>query len=116
MTHTVIMCTLVADIFSTFKSLPFTGMRNQINNYLYAAFLIIEEIFDQYLNIFLCDKSNICRLEIITHRSNIVRSPKLIWAPCAQLYSLAETPPPPPRIWAHIRGRYWSAKIDDISL
>ncbi len=23
---------------------------------------------------------------------------------------------PPPRIWAHIRGRYWSAKIDDISL
>ncbi len=24
--------------------------------------------------------------------------------------------PPSPRIWAHIRGRYWSAKIDDISL
>jgi hypothetical protein len=23
---------------------------------------------------------------------------------------------PPPRIWAHMRGRYWSAKIDDISL
>ncbi len=23
---------------------------------------------------------------------------------------------PFPRIWAHIRGRYWSAKIDDISL
>jgi hypothetical protein len=21
---------------------------------------------------------------------------------------------PSPRIWAHIRGRYWSAKIDDI--
>ncbi len=20
----------------------------------------------------------------------------------------------PPRIWAHIRGRYWSAKVDDI--
>jgi hypothetical protein len=36
----------------------------------------------------------------------------------AQLYSLAETPQPtPPRIcWAHIRGRYWSAKKDDISL
>jgi hypothetical protein len=35
-----------------------------------------------------------------------------------QLYSLAETPQPlpSPRIWAHIRGRYWSAKIDDISL
>jgi hypothetical protein len=23
--------------------------------------------------------------------------------------------PPPPRNWAHLRGRYWSAKIDDIS-
>ncbi len=32
-----------------------------------------------------------------------------------QIYSLAETPDPPPppacRIWAHILGRYWSAKI-----
>jgi hypothetical protein len=44
-----------------------------------------------------------------------VRSPLFVWAPCAQLYSLAETPPFP-RIWAHIRGRYWSAKIEDISL
>ncbi len=42
---------------------------------------------------------------------------------CAQLYSLAETPhppgpppPPSPRIGTPIRGRYWSAKIDDISL
>jgi hypothetical protein len=37
---------------------------------------------------------------------------------CVQLYLMAETPqfPPSPRIWAHIRGRYWSAKIDDISL
>jgi hypothetical protein len=38
------------------------------------------------------------------------------------LYSLAETPQatthssPSRRIWAHIRGRYWSAQIDDISL
>ncbi len=24
--------------------------------------------------------------------------------------------PPYPRIWAHIRGHYWSAKIDDITL
>ncbi len=33
------------------------------------------------------------------------------WDPAAQ-------PPtfPPTRNWAHIRGRYWSAKIDDISL
>jgi hypothetical protein len=29
---------------------------------------------------------------------------------------LATPPPTPPGIWAHIRGRYWSAKIDDISL
>jgi hypothetical protein len=26
------------------------------------------------------------------------------------------SPPLPPRIWAHIQGRYWSAKIGDISL
>jgi hypothetical protein len=29
---------------------------------------------------------------------------------------LAETSQPPPLIWAHLRRRYWSAKIDDISL
>jgi hypothetical protein len=36
----------------------------------------------------------------------------------AQLNSLAEAPQlsPSPRIRAHIRGRYWSPKIDDISL
>jgi hypothetical protein len=47
-------------------------------------------------------------------------SPKFIWAPCASdvhmLYSLAETTQAPPRIGTRIRGRYWSAKIDDISL
>jgi hypothetical protein len=39
---------------------------------------------------------------------------------CIAVYSLAETLqlfPPFPRIWAHIRGRYWPAKVlDDISL
>jgi hypothetical protein len=37
--------------------------------------------------------------------------------------SSANTPQPPPTpptiphsIWAHVRGRYWSAKIDDITL
>ncbi len=46
------------------------------------------------------------------------RCTKFICAPCVQLYSLAETPQlhPSPRIWALIRGRYWSARIDDISL
>jgi hypothetical protein len=26
------------------------------------------------------------------------------------------TPPSSPRIWAHMRGQYWSAKVDDIFL
>ncbi len=42
-----------------------------------------------------------------------------IRAPCAHLYSLhllRLRNRPTPRIWAHIQGRYWSAKIDDISL
>jgi hypothetical protein len=35
-----------------------------------------------------------------------------------QLFTLAETPHPPPgpRIWAQIRWRYWSANKDDIFL
>jgi hypothetical protein len=43
---------------------------------------------------------------------------KIYLGSCVQLYSLAETPQilPPPRIWAHIRGRHWSAKTDEISL
>ncbi len=50
----------------------------------------------------------------IVHSSMVkheVRSPKFIWVP-VYMYSLAETLqiPPPPRIWAHIRGRYWSAR------
>ncbi len=37
---------------------------------------------------------------------------------CAQLHSLAVTPqlPPPPSFGPVLRGRYWSAKIDDIFL
>jgi hypothetical protein len=34
----------------------------------------------------------------------------------AVLIGLDPTTPPYPPIWAHILGRYWSAKIDDISL
>ncbi len=47
-----------------------------------------------------------------------VRSSKFIWAPCAQLYNWLRPRnyPPPPTFWAHVRGHYWSAKIDDISL
>ncbi len=42
-----------------------------------------------------------------------VRSPKFIWAPCAQLYSLAEAPQPPPPAFGLI---YECSKIDSISL
>jgi hypothetical protein len=49
-------------------------------------------------------------------RRHGVRYPKYIWAPCAQLYSLAETLHPPPPHLDSYRGRYWSVKIDDISL
>ncbi len=40
---------------------------------------------------------------------------RFIWAP---MYSCIHwlRPCNSPSIWAHIRGRYWSAKIDDISL
>ncbi len=31
-----------------------------------------------------------------------VRTPKFIWAPCVQLYSLAETPQPPPPAFGFI--------------
>jgi hypothetical protein len=43
---------------------------------------------------------------------------KVYLGPCVQLYLLAETPqlPTSPRIWAHIRERYWSDKTEDISL
>jgi hypothetical protein len=40
-----------------------------------------------------------------------VRSPKFFWATCGTF-----PPPLPPAFWAHIQGRYWSAKRDDISL
>jgi hypothetical protein len=53
------------------------------------------------------------------HRLNGVRSPKFIWAPCPQLSHWLRSrnqTRPTPRIWALIRGRYWSAKIADITL
>ncbi len=51
------------------------------------------------------------------------RSPKFIWVPCHVMctavlicWDPATPPPSPPRIWTRIRGRYWSAKIGEISL
>jgi hypothetical protein len=51
-----------------------------------------------------------------THRLN-----KFIWAPChvmckaVLIGSVPATPPPSPAFGLVLRGRYWSAKIDDIS-
>ncbi len=62
------------------------------------------------------------RITVYNHRLNMeLDLHSLLGLPrTAAVYSLAETPqlPPPPslRIWAQIRGRYWSEKIDDISL
>jgi hypothetical protein len=55
---------------------------------------------------------------LYTQNFGLMPYSKVYLGSCVQLYSLAETPqlPPHPRVWAHIRGRYWSAKIDDISL
>ena len=51
-----------------------------------------------------------------THRLKMELVSKVDLGSCVQLYSLAKTPqlPPAPRIWAHIRGRYWSAQIDNM--
>ncbi len=50
------------------------------------------------------------------HRLKGVRTLKFFWAPCAQLYPIGWTPLTPSPYLAFIRGRYWSAKMDDISL
>ncbi len=61
------------------------------------------------------------RVGAVDHRLNMVDFQNLFglhvtW--CAQLYLLAGTPQPPlsPSIGTRLRGPYWSAKIDDISL
>jgi hypothetical protein len=59
-----------------------------------------------------CDSTH---LDVSIHRLTVeLDFQRFFWAPCAQLYSLAESPQLP--LSPHIRGRYWSAKIDDISL
>jgi hypothetical protein len=43
--------------------------------------------------------------------------PKFFWGSmCTAVLIGPAIPPISPRIWAHIQGRYWSAKIDEISL
>jgi hypothetical protein len=54
------------------------------------------------------------------HRLNMELELQSLFGFYVQVFSLAETPrpqlPPFAITWAHIRERYWSAKIDDISL
>jgi hypothetical protein len=62
--------------------------------------------------------------ETADHRSNMkVWSPKFIWSPCHVMctavliaWDPASRNSPPTPALARIRGRYWSATIDDISL
>jgi hypothetical protein len=52
------------------------------------------------------------------HRLNIELELQSLFGPHVLDFThwLRPRNPPPPHIWAPIRGRYWSAKIDDISL
>ncbi len=54
----------------------------------------------------------------LTHRLNMKLDHQSIFGFQVHRYPSAATPqlPSSPRIWAHIRGRYWSAKKDDIFL
>ncbi len=56
----------------------------------------------------------------LNHRSNMELDLKSLFGllvhSCAHWLRPPQSTLPSPRIWAHIRGRYWSVKIDDISL
>jgi hypothetical protein len=55
-----------------------------------------------------------------SHRLNLELNLQSLFGLLCTLYScthwLRPRNTPTPRIWTHIQGRYWSAKIDDISL
>jgi hypothetical protein len=58
------------------------------------------------------------RVEVLLHMFNMELDLQSLFGP--HVYSCTHwlrprTLPPTPRSWAHIRGRYWSDKIDDIS-
>jgi hypothetical protein len=56
------------------------------------------------------------RLDQDIHSVNQRLNMEFNWAPgCSFTHWLRPRNSPLPRIWAHIRGRYWSAKIDYIS-
>ncbi len=103
--------------------LPVMAVQEQLEADLDARFEALDAIphrFQQFKLNFQA-KAGSVRVLRRTSFSIGVRSPKFIWAPCAQLYPFSETlqtsppPAPPHEFWARIRGRYWTAKIDDIS-
>jgi hypothetical protein len=54
---------------------------------------------------------------VITAVHHVTWSPNKLWRANSLLkyFTYTETlQPPSPRIWEHIRGRYWSVKIDDM--
>jgi hypothetical protein len=55
-----------------------------------------------------------------THRLNMELDLLFVWAPCVQLYSLAETPQTPPHLGSNTRALLVSIRqpklIDNISL
>jgi hypothetical protein len=56
----------------------------------------------------------------LKHRLNMELDPRRLFGlhvySCTHWLRPRDSPPPHPRIWAQIRGRYWSAKVGDISL
>ncbi len=69
----------------------------------------------------LADDANSFHSVAVVHRLNMELDilSLFAWAPCAVHYCnhwLRPRKPPPPPAGAHIRGHYWSAMIDDISL
>jgi hypothetical protein len=67
-----------------------------------------------------CSSRPIPSLVATTHRFNMELDFQCLFGlhvySCTNWLRPRNPPPPPPRMSAHIRGRYWSAKIDDISL
>jgi hypothetical protein len=83
-----------------------------------SIFLLFEMPCDSIYNVFSCLYENSYKcLQAIQHRLNMeLDLQSLFGLPCAAVLISYKTQHPPPRIWAHIRGRYWSAEIDNIFL
>ncbi len=66
------------------------------------------------VTLFLRYKCNLTNWILIQHMLNMKLNLQSLFG--HHVYSCTHWPRPPPRIWAQIRGRYWSAKINDVSL